>query len=139
MALIEWKNDYCVGIDEIDYDHQKLFDLIRQFVESLFKNQMTRVSAEILPPLVTHFKKHFAAEEKFMLKIKFPDYKRHKLLHESISKNIAAILVRIKKGKQADLLESMEIFSELMIEHIRKEDTKIARAFAVYADAGNIS
>lgn len=138
MALIEWKSEYSIGVEEIDLNHKRLFDMIGQFVDSLSESHMTRLSATILMPLVIHIKTIFAEEEKIMLRIKFPDYKRHRLLHESFLKNIAAVLVRIKKGKQVNLLEPMEIFSELMAAHIMKEDKKIARAYAICAEAETI-
>ena len=35
MQLLQWKDEYSVGIDAVDYEHKELIDLINRLHEEL--------------------------------------------------------------------------------------------------------
>lgn len=134
--MLEWKDEFLVGHEEIDIQHRKLIELLNLFVESLEESNMTQLSAEILPQLLICMKDLFSSEEKLMLSIKYIDYHRHKLFHDSMNKKMTVLLMRMKKSKKINVQESMEALYELLIEHFQKEDKNIAVAKSIKNTAG---
>lgn len=81
----QWKDDYCIGVEEIDQAHMKLFIIIRRLTKNLsndnyHKNRRTCV--EVVKYLKQYSLEHFAQEEAYQLKIGYGGYVNHKRIHD---------------------------------------------------------
>ena len=64
--------------------HQKLIDLMNQLHEHHEKNSPKDTVAKTLGALVDYTKTHFAHEEAYMTKIRYPEVKVHQLVHKDL-------------------------------------------------------
>ena len=59
MDRIDWKNEYSVGVAEIDHQHQFFVDLINRLNEELAEADDQEYKANLLKELVSYAKFHF--------------------------------------------------------------------------------
>jgi len=62
---LEWSDKYKVGIEEIDKQHQSLFDVTNQLIEARKKKLDRNTVERFLIALVDYAEYHFASEEQY--------------------------------------------------------------------------
>lgn len=85
--IFQWEDKYCVGVEEIDSAHQRLFSIVRRLMKNLMagdyeKNKITCIEA--IKYLKQYTVEHFAQEEAFQLKVGYSDYENHKRIHDNM-------------------------------------------------------
>ncbi len=109
--IFAWKDQYCVGVDEIDSDHIRLFTIVRRLLKNLLlhdyeKNRRTCI--EVVKYLKQYTVEHFAREEAFQIKIGYGGYSNHKRIHDNMREITIPSLE--KQMEESD-------FSEESVEH----------------------
>lgn len=127
-ALVTWRSEYNLGVEEIDNQHRSLVDLVNQVWESIvFQAEWSKV-LELVLRLEQYTVAHFAAEEAYMQAIAYPDLEAHKKIHQQF-------IARIDAEKQAALkngrltLGLVEFLRQWLLDHILGHD-KEATEFA---------
>ncbi len=121
---LQWSDEYSLGIDKIDEQHKKLFDIVgRIFILEDHSNVKEEIRT-ILYELHDYIQEHFQDEEAYMKTIDFPELEHHKVLHEKIVENVAAIT---KNSDRLDILKTkMRVIAKrALIDHILNEDIKM--------------
>ena len=83
-----WSNEYNLGVEIIDKEHQRLFKIINKlfaFGEEEKKNQ--RTCQEGIKYFKGHTVKHFADEESYMASINYEGLERHIHIHRGFREN----------------------------------------------------
>ncbi len=85
--ILEWDDQYKVGVPEIDDAHQRLFSIVRRLIKNLAagnyeKNKITCIEA--IKYLKQYTVEHFAEEEAFQVKVGYSDYENHKRIHDNM-------------------------------------------------------
>lgn len=128
--MLKWKDDYLLGIEEIDKQHKKLFEIAGRAYE-LFKNDIYMDKydkiVEILEELKDYAVFHFSFEEKYMLNIGYKKFISHKAEHnEFLQKVENTDLNKIDTDQNAYLLSILEFIMNWISEHILQKDKHIA-------------
>jgi hemerythrin-like metal-binding protein len=84
MALFVWQEIYSVGVDQIDRQHQKLFEIGNRFHDAFAQREARPALAAIFNELVEYTVYHFTDEERLMQEWGYPDFARHKANHEKL-------------------------------------------------------
>ncbi len=122
MDLIEWKEEYSVGVPELDQQHRQLVSLI---------NQLTRAEASggmisyVFDELDHYVKEHFRAEEKLLRKAGYADYEEHRQQHRVFEEWLRAVRQSFSIGGTSTHLLADSINSYLrnwLVNHILKSD-----------------
>ena len=124
MAFLQWNENLCVNIKEIDDQHRNLFQLINNLHNSLRKGQGDTILKPILGSLIEYVIIHFATEEKWMKKYKYPELKQHKQEHQVYVTEIKGFISKYKKKTPLlarDLLLSLGGWYRI---HIKEYDKK---------------
>lgn len=116
MSEFIWRQHYRIGNQKVDQQHQQLFDLANQLVQS--KNQADL--AENANQLYRHVRDHFQFEEAFMKKYRYPDYLKHADTHKLMLNKLVDVSKKIDRHewRQQDVL----VFMREWISHILDED-----------------
>jgi hemerythrin len=80
MSLLQWNDDLCVGVHDIDTQHKHLVHLMNDFYELCRTNAIEACRTK-LAQLIEAAKEHFAYEENQMLKTGYVDFETHKRHH----------------------------------------------------------
>lgn len=127
--MIQWKDDYMIGVEKIDEQHKKLFEIANRAYE-LLKNDMyidkyDRIVA-VLDELKDYTKYHFDYEEKYMQSIGYKGMFKQKIEHDGFIKKINDIdLNKIDEDQDAYLLSILEFIVNWISNHILKTDKLI--------------
>ena len=124
MEFFPWKDEYSVGIFEIDSQHRKLVDILNRLnldISEKKYNIMTVVS-ELIEYTISHFK----FEEALLTKYEYPDREKHKILHESLTRDVLAYQVKIEQGESISASKIVDFLSNWLSVHILEEDQTYA-------------
>ena len=94
MPLMEWKDEYLVGVDSVDFEHRELIELINALHANLAESESE--SGEAVPAFLgeiyTKIAAHFALEEREMRVRGYDEYADHKADHERLLDEIREIM-----------------------------------------------
>ena len=124
MSLFTWSDSYSVDTPGIDAQHKKLFDLINSLHAAMIQGKGKEVLGQILDGLVDYTKVHFAAEERMLEKINYPDLSAHVAEHDVFIRKAYALQTDYRNGKLALTLPTMDFLKGWLINHIMKTDKK---------------
>ena len=93
---VEWKDEYSVGVSEIDAQHKRLFVVINK-IDELAKTKKGKLLIyfkdilALIDELGDYAVTHFYDEEMAMEECGCPEYEEHKMKHEVFSDEIGHI------------------------------------------------
>ena len=130
--MLQWKEEYEVGVAEIDEQHQKLIDIANRVYE-LMRNELALDKydqiVEILQELKEYTVYHFHFEEGLMQKAKYKKRFSHKILHQNFLAQVEAVdLSAVDENQEAYLIQIMDFIANWLIEHIVGEDKKVVQS-----------
>lgn len=130
--MIQWSEEYVIGIDKIDEQHKKLFEIANRAYE-LLKNPFITDKYDkiviIIKELKDYTKYHFNYEEKYMQSIGYRRYFSQKLAHDEFIEKINKFdLKNIDNNQNEAILNLLEVIATWIGEHIKTEDSKISKA-----------
>jgi hemerythrin len=134
MALVEWRLEYSVGVQSIDLQHQKLFEMVNELYSAMRMGNVAEVVPIILERLEIYCRKHFSYEESMMLQAEYPDYLRHKTEH---AKLMEKVLVLAKDFDDDTLMRSLALLgflNEWLQRHVISSD----RQYSAYLQSAGI-
>ncbi len=92
MSLIEWNDEFSVGISAVDHEHRELIGLINELYANLSGGAPEITIVDFLGELYARISAHFALEEKIMRDRKYDQYEDHKADHERLLDEIRDIM-----------------------------------------------
>lgn len=129
MNFFEWKDNYSVGIKEIDDQHKKLFEIVNQLYNAFQYNTQNEEMMEILENLASYTKYHFKTEENLFTKYNYGQQKEHIALHEEFVDKVKKWIDANKAGKTSITYEIMNFLRNWLVNHIQDEDKKYLAFF----------
>ena len=127
--MIQWKDEYSVGIDFVDEQHQQWFVIANKIYEllnnHLVLDKYDRI-VEIIEELKDYSRYHFNAEEEHMKSIGYRKFLSQKVAHTEFLEKMDAIdLTRIDDGQNEYLHEILNFVMDWLVYHILKQDKLI--------------
>lgn len=124
---MEWKDEYAIGISELDNQHKTLIEFLTDF-ELAFEG---KAHWNTVHPLVVRARAfvrfHFAVEESLMQIVNYPGLIAHRAEHQYVLQRFADMEERVlRKEMKDELLPKMTAW---LFHHIIDSD----RPFAQYA------
>ena len=92
MALLQWKDQYSVGIEAVDHEHKELIALINRLHEKLTARGEELSIEAFFGDLFKGISAHFALEERFMRERRYDQLAQHKADHERLLDEIRDIM-----------------------------------------------
>lgn len=129
MTLIEWKDEFSVGVAAVDLEHRDLINLINDLHSMMHAGATQQQVVSSLGEIFAQISAHFALEEKFMRDANYEGYPSHKEDHESLLDEIRDIMDRVEDDGS---YEEDRLSSELerwFTEHFRTHDARLHRFF----------
>jgi len=127
--MIKWKDEYKIGIAEIDEQHKKIFDIANEAYELLkdeFSYDKYDRIIELLEELKNYAKFHFSYEEDYMLSIKYKGYFSQKVAHDNFVEKINSYdLNDIDENQDQYILEILDFVVDWISQHILVSDKQI--------------
>ncbi len=125
MTLIEWNDQYSLGVPAIDYEHRELIELINELYASVHRTGTHTTVADFLGELYTRISAHFALEEKIMRDSHYDEYQDHKADHERLLDDIRDLMDDYEDGVYVDVERFGERLENWFSEHFRTRDARL--------------
>jgi hemerythrin len=128
--LIEWREQFRIGIPEVDHEHHELVRLINALHEACHRDPSSAAVGAFLGELHAQIAAHFALEEKVMADRRYPACREHKADHERLLDEIREIMDRQELGGGYDAASLGATLEQWFGEHFRTHDARLHRALA---------
>lgn len=124
-----FKDEYRTGIDRIDEEHNKLFEIADKAYEVLmdeFIPDKYDYIVEILNELKEYAGTHFDHEEEYMAGIGYKKLFTHKVEHHDFVEKLNEYdLTAMDENQREAILELLEFLNNWLVDHILKSDKQI--------------
>lgn len=120
--LLQWSASFNTGVALMDKQHQRLVDLINQLFECMKNGGDRMLLASVVDELVSYTVTHFRAEEDVMKKHNFPDFDRHRQIHQNFIDQVSIYADKLKSGERLPPADVYNFLKDWLVSHIEKED-----------------
>jgi hemerythrin len=124
--MFEWKPAYSVGIASIDAQHQNLFAIAGELYRAMGAGQGKLALGRILDRLVQYTAMHFAHEERLMQQHGYPDFDKHKVEHDALTKRVLQFQTEFQIGKVVMTVQVLQFLRQWLEHHIQEADQRYA-------------
>ena len=126
--LLDWSDEYSIGIGLIDNQHKEFFAAVHKFHDEVLTCKGEDAVEGVLNFLRDYAAAHFRAEEAFMRDHGYPGVDRHARVHEEFLEEYAEFAAELKQlGPNQDLADqTAEKVQSWLVEHIADFDTDYA-------------
>lgn len=129
--MYQFKDEYRTGIDSIDEEHKKLFEIADRAYVTLMDDFITDkydYIVDILKELKEYAATHFKHEEEYMSGIRYKKLFSHKALHEDFIEKISEYdLDKVDENQKQAILDILEFLNDWLVHHILEEDKLIGQ------------
>ena len=121
-----WDKTFAVRNEIIDTQHKELFEAINRFLESCDSNNRESFDKS-LDFLASYVNKHFAEEEEIQSSNNYPDYPKHKQIHEDYKAVVEALVEKWQKIGPTEVIipEIQSKIGNWLIDHIKAQDVRL--------------
>ncbi|MEW5774257.1 MAG: bacteriohemerythrin [Thermodesulfobacteriota bacterium] len=123
---IRWDERLELGVEEIDDQHKALVGYCNDLVAAVRAGRGPQAVARIMGRLREYTVAHFAAEERHMQRIGYPELERRRAVHADMTGRVKDFQHRICQHDAPDPAEVRAFLKEWLIGHILGQDLKIA-------------
>jgi len=124
--MFEMKKEYYLGIDSIDQEHKRLFEIAEEAYQLLndeFVPDKFDYIAKIFGELKDYTEFHFASEEKYMEDIKFKKLLSHKIEHQEFIEKLNQIdWDEVERNQNTAIIKILDFLNEWLVNHILYTD-----------------
>lgn len=128
MSLIEWRDEFEIGIPSVDHEHRGLIRLINELHGKLAGNADKETIARFLGEIHALISAHFALEEKEMRDLGYDELDLHKEEHEDLLDQIRDMMEDLENDRAARTEEDLgHRLNEWFTVHFRTRDARLHR------------
>lgn len=129
IFMYEFKEEFKTGIDQIDQEHKRLFEIADQIYElknKEFVHDKYDEIRSILEELRDYTDTHFAHEEAYMESIGYNNMFMQKVQHDALRRQMAEWdLDSIDEHQEETIDEILSIVTDWLVDHILTYDKQI--------------
>jgi hemerythrin len=129
MEKVCWKDEYSVGVEKFDHQHQHLFEITNKIIEHSGTSEDSGLVSETLTEMINYAREHFTAEEVLMQEYGYPEIESHKEQHDYFIDTTAELAVSFMDNKNTTAGEIAEFLKLWLTLHILKCDMKYKEFF----------
>lgn len=125
MSLIEWKDEFSVGVASVDLEHRELIDLINALHALIGDSASADDVVSMLGEIFAQISAHFALEEKYMRETRYPLLDEHKGDHEVLLDQLRDIMELVDVDGSYNEQGLSEDLERWFTEHFATHDARL--------------
>ena len=122
VNLINWKNEYSVGVDEIDAQHKNLLDMLNTLLQAIVEKTSKEGMEKVLEEMINYVDFHFKSEEKYTKP--HPNFSEHRLEHWQFVKTTMEFQKKFGRNENISIQEIFEFLVNWLTNHIIGTDVR---------------
>jgi hemerythrin len=124
-----WDDKYSVGVEEIDKQHQHMFNTINNLLDVISTNSPKEKLDEVISGLVEYKKYHFETEEKYFREFDYEGREEHEAKHNEFTKNFLALRAQYPENNIEFAFKLIDFLEDWLIDHLITMDQKYVKCF----------
>ncbi len=132
MALLEWKEEYATGIEEVDDEHKDLIDVINRLHDLLLADDAKLTVPAFFDRLLKGVTAHFALEERIMGESDYPELAAHRQDHERLLDEIHDLVEAFAQAEEIDSVDLAMRLEPWFSHHFATHDLRLHRTLRVH-------
>ena len=116
--------DLLTGINGMDNQHRRLFDLINELSEAVTEGKGRQVMLPVLDALIDYTAKHFADEERLLEEIRYPELDAQRRSHKAFVDKVLESRAGFEAGTGMVASEVINFLNDWLVKHIGGMDKK---------------
>jgi hemerythrin len=132
MPLLQWKDQYSVGIEAVDHEHKELIELINHLADEVLAKGTTLVASAFFGDLIKGISAHFALEERFMRERGYDQLAQHKSDHERLLDEILNIMDEFEGDETVNRAELAKRLDAWFSRHFETHDARLHKALGTH-------
>lgn len=125
MPFIEWKQEFSLGIPDVDHEHRELIELINELYAHLEQQDSGVKVEDFLGEIYAKISAHFALEEKIMREHNYDQYEDHKAEHERLLDEIRDIMDAYEDDAHFNESKLAACLNFWFTEHFKSKDARL--------------
>ena len=127
MSLIAWRDEFAIGLPDVDHEHREMISMINALHESLGSAVDGDRIVAALGEIHARIALHFALEEREMHRLDYIAFLDHKEDHERLLDDILDIMDSVESDAGYDPVKFGRRLSKWFTEHFRTHDARLHR------------
>jgi len=129
--MIQWRDEFALGVPAIDEQHRKLFEIANR-AYSVLKNELPVDKYDQIVNIFDELKDytiyHFSFEENYMKSIGYRRFLSHKVQHDDFIQKINETdLNKLDENQEQYLIDTLEFVVDWIEKHILGVDKRIVQ------------
>jgi len=126
---LAWSISYELGNEHVDSQHRRLFEIVSELIEACINGTEKEELRKTLDFLVDYTVQHFRDEEALQVECNYPDYEKHRQLHEDFKATVGTLIRSYREnGSTEELSANLHVvIAQWLVNHIQREDMKIGK------------
>ncbi len=129
MDIINWRNEFSVGVKQMDEQHKKLLGMINRLIEEQHTLTDPETIAELLTEMTDYAQTHFRAEEYLMAEYGYDQKSRQEEQHQKFIDKTISFCSASDMGPNILSVALLDYLGTWLVGHILKEDMKYKEFF----------
>lgn len=121
---MEWEEQYSVGNERLDQQHQRIVAMINALGEAMEAGTERPALMKILNDLAGYTKTHFGEEEALMSQHGYPQLVEHREQHVALNRQLADFYRNFYISSKPQTNEVMAFLKAWLYDHILAEDKR---------------
>jgi hemerythrin len=122
MQFIEWKENYNVGVKEIDIQHRGLFDIIDKLSRASQIEPEGKYFLMTFDKFIEYARVHFSTEERYMKEAEYPKLSEHRQEHIQYLTELSDLALELENKKSDTERKILDYLKTWYTSHILGED-----------------
>ena len=127
MSLIDWRDEFSVGVESVDHEHRGLIELINELDEAMQQDIQHATVVSSLGEIYAQVASHFALEEKIMRDARYANLAAHKEDHELLLDELLDTIDSVDEKGSYDRHALAQGLDRWFSDHFRTHDAKLHR------------
>lgn len=119
--IIEWGDEFLIGIREIDNQHKQLVGLINA-LHQMQRNHSQEFLDRVFNTLIEYTKVHFYQEEQLLKNVGYPGFEEHKKGHASFVRQLYVLRDGFKRDVPETAANVLQFLKAWLTTHILVHD-----------------
>jgi len=129
MKDLQWKDEYLLGIPELDSQHKRIFENFVTLAEEGLSTQDRWLADSTIVQLVSQLQQHFALEESLMRILGYRRLEAHIEEHRLFNAEIHDLAQKSLRTKACISRDMVKVVQKWLREHIMTSDRNYADYF----------
>ena len=127
MSLIDWRDEFSVGVEAVDHEHREMIGLINELDDAMEKDADHSKVVQSLGEIYARIAAHFALEEKVMRDARYTALEPHKQDHELLLDELIDVIDSVDADGRYDREDLSRTLDRWFSDHFRTHDAKLHR------------